>query len=183
MKNRVFQLALAFLLLAALGAAQAPAAGSYRVQLWIHSSQAGKAGTASTYTLQVEPGVRNSSIQTGERVPVRAGSSDVSYQRVGVSLDCRLDASAKGLPTNEIGVDLQVSLNTIVPNSPPMQPAFASTDSHVVATVPIGQRVLVAQFEDAATHATYQLEVQASPAAPTAASSQANSNAVSRNRS
>ncbi|HWG38111.1 MAG TPA: hypothetical protein VN690_10370 [Terriglobales bacterium] len=184
MSRRLIPIALAYCLVAPLAIAQAAtAAGSYRLQFWVDQSQAGKPAAVSTYTLLVGPNGNYSSIQSGERVPVRIASDKIEYENVGLSLNCRLDSNAKGMPPNQIGMQVQVSLNTIAPNSAPLQPVFASNDSHISTTVPIGQRVSIARFEDAATHATYQLEVEATPAAPTAANSQANSNDVSRNRS
>ncbi|MGH9395041.1 MAG: hypothetical protein ACRD1E_12785 [Terriglobales bacterium] len=164
MPRRLALLAFTALLLTALAIPQSLATGGYRLQFWLHETQPGHAAVVWTYSLLVQPDSGTSSIQSGERIPVKTGPDKYEYERVGRSLSCSIDSRRKDVPASSVALQVQVSISSIAPNSVPLQPVLVSNDSRVVAVVPLGGRISIAKFDDAATHAGYELEVQATPA-------------------
>lgn len=140
----------------------------YRLDFTVKELEGGKVVTTRSYTttLSNEKGDRVS-IRTGDKVPIISGSGQVSYQDVGVNIDCN---SLKPVGT-ELALYINANISSVVSDvqdkapggGNPGLPVIRNTSWGSTVLVPLRKAVTVFSSDGATTKRQTQLELTATP--------------------
>jgi len=158
-------LALAVLLLAALGAAaqEAPAEKQskppkplnlYRLDFVIHESEDGKAVNTRNYSQLIDAGDW-SRMRAGARVPITTDKG-IQYMDVGVSIDYQL--TERG---DHVGLELRLEISNFAQGQETKDPLLRTISSAFKSAVLPGKPTVVSSIDDTASKRRYELEVTA----------------------
>jgi len=140
----------------------------FRLDFTVKEIEGGKVLTSRSYStaLSNEKG-DNVSIRTGDKVPIVTGKDQVSYQDVGVNIDC----NALKLVDNELALYVRANISSVVPDvqlktpgdSLPGNPVIRNTSWGSTVLIPLKKAVTVFSSDGATTKRQTQLELTATP--------------------
>jgi hypothetical protein len=142
----------------------------FRLDVTVKELEGGKVLTSRSYstTLSNEKG-DNVSIRTGDKVPIVTGKDQsVSYQDVGVNIDC----NNLKLVDSEVALYIRANISSVVADvqakapgesSGPGNPVIRNTSWGSTVLVPLKKAVTIFSSDGATTKRQTQLELTATP--------------------
>ena len=141
----------------------------FRLDFTVKELEGGKVVTSRTYSTSLSNQKNdNVSIRTGDKVPIVTGKDQVSYQDVGVNIDCNL----LKLVENGVALHVNSSISSVVTDvqskapgesSGPGNPVIRNTSWGSTVLVPLKKAVTIFSSDGATTKRQTQLELTATP--------------------
>jgi hypothetical protein len=140
----------------------------FRLDFTVKELEGGKVLTSRNYSTSLS-NQRNDdvSIRTGDKVPIVTGKEQVSYQDVGVNIDC----NSLKLVGNELALHINANISSVVSDvqlkapgeGSPGNPVIRNTSWGSTVLVPLRKAVTVFSSDGATTKRQTQLELTATP--------------------
>ena len=132
---------------------------AYRIEFNVREIEDGKRLNSRNYMMLVEDG-SYSMIRVGNRVPIVGGEKGLTYNDVGMNIDCRPHGREDSVAL-QIGVE---SSSVVAQEQAPAattNPVFRQHRSNIPSVVALGKPTLVASMDDVITNRRYEIEVTA----------------------
>jgi hypothetical protein len=140
----------------------------FRLDFTVKELEGGKVLTSRSYSTSLSNQKGDSvSIRTGDKVPVTTGKEQVSYQDVGVNIDC----NSLKLVDNQLALHINANISSVVSDVQFKAPGENSLGNPVIrntmwqttALVPLRKAVTIFSSDGATTKRQTQLELTATP--------------------
>jgi hypothetical protein len=132
---------------------------AYRIEFNVREIENGKRLNSRNYMMVVKDGFY-ARIRVGNRVPIVTDEKKISYQDVGMNIDCE----PRGRD-DKIALIMVVELSSVVAQDQPptvtANPVFRQQRSTTSVVLTPGKPTLVASMDDVVTNRRYEIEVTA----------------------
>jgi hypothetical protein len=132
---------------------------AYRIEITVREIEDGKRLNSRNYMMVVEDGSWGR-IRVGSRVPIVGGEKGLTYNDVGMNIDCR----PRGRE-DSVALDFSLESSGVVaqeqPRAADTNPVIRQQRSNLTSVVTPGKPTLIATMDDVVTNRRYEIEVTA----------------------
>jgi hypothetical protein len=135
----------------------------FRLDFTVRELEGGKVVTSRSYSTSLSNQKNDRvSIRTGDKVPIVTGKEQVSYQDVGVNIDC----NSLQLVDSGVALYINANISSVVADaqsSGPGNPVIRNTQWGSTVLVPLKKAVTIFSSDGATTKRQTQLEMTVTP--------------------
>lgn len=159
------QMALTEKLVEDLNQAKQKTGGLYRLEFKITENSEGKATSAKTYTMLVEPREK-AKLRIGQKVPILTKETERTYTDVGKNIDCVVRSESE----HSVSIGMAVEFSDIptdehgTPQSSVGDPVIQRVSVETEVTLELGTPTIIGNFQDPGSKRSFQLEATATRA-------------------